>query len=194
VKLQQIKNILAKMINLINENIAGPAANSELTNPVILAGDSVKLLTERLGDEYAAHYFYNSAANWCAGAGYLKAADFFASESKNELEHAHKLQKYMVDWNVHPVIPKVDTHHDFGTLPGIIDGAYKIEYALFQKYVQNSHALFMSDLATFDFLQEFRQIQTESVAEYSDLLNALQLIDIDKRLDLLHFEEMYLAQ
>jgi ferritin len=182
------------MINLINENIAGPAANSELTNPVILASDSVKLLTERLGDEYAAHYYYNAAATWCAGAGYMKAADFFASESKNELEHAHKLQKYMVDWNIHPVIPKVDTHHDFGTLPGIIDGAYKIECALFQKYVQNSHALFMSDLATFDFLQEFRQIQTESVAEYSDLLNALQLIDIDKRLDLLHFEEMYLTQ
>jgi ferritin len=182
------------MINLINENIAGPAANNELTSPVILAGDSVKLLTERLGDEYAAHYFYNSAANWCAGAGYLKAAAFFTAEAAAELEHAQKLQKYMVDWNILPVIPKVDTHHDFGTLPGIIDGAYKIEYALFQKYVQNSHALFMSDLATFDFLQEFRQIQTESVAEYSDLLNALQLIDIDKRLDLLHFEEMYLTQ
>ena len=41
--------------------------------------------------------------------------------------------------------------------------------------------------------KEFRTIQTESVAEYSDLLNALQLIDIDKRLDLLHFEELYLG-
>lgn len=182
------------MINLINENIAGPASNNELTNPVMLAGDSVKLLTERLGDEYAAHYFYNSAANWCAGAGYLKGAAFFAAEAATELEHAQKLQKYMVDWNVLPVIPKVDTHYDFGTLPGIIDGAYKIEYALFQMYNQTSQALFTTDLTTFDFLREFREGQTESVIEYSDLLSALQLIDIDKRLDLLHFEEIYLAQ
>lgn len=180
------------MINRINENVAGPAENKELVTPVILASDSVKLLTERLGDEYAAHYFYNSAANWCAGAGYLKAAAFFTAEAAAELEHAQKLQKYMVDWNVNPIIPKVDTHHDFATLPGIIDGAYKIEYALYQQYIKNSQALFATDLATFDFLQEFRQIQTESVAEYSDLLNALQLIDIDKRLDILHFEEMYL--
>ena len=60
-------------------------------------------------------------------------------------------------------------------------------------YIKNSQELFTTDLATFDFLQEFRQGQTESVAEYSDLLNALQLIDIDKRLDLLHFEELYLG-
>jgi ferritin len=179
------------MINRINENVAGPAENKELVTPVILASDSVKLLTERLGDEYAAHYFYNAASNWCLGAGYMKAGAFFASESMNELEHAQKLQKYMVDWNVHPVIPKVETHADFANLPEIVEGAYKIEYALYQKYIQNSQALFAADLATFDFLQEFRQEQVKAVAEYSDLLNALQLIDIDKRLDLLHFEEMY---
>ena len=64
---------------------------------------------------------------------------------------------------------------------------------MYKKYIANSQTLFASDLATFDFLQEFRDIQTSSVAEYSDLLNALQLIDIDKRLDLLHFEELYLG-
>lgn len=179
------------MINTINENIAGPAINRELTSPVVLSGDSVKLLTERLGDEYTAHYFYNSAANWCKGASYLKAAAFFAAEAMSELEHAQKLQAYMVDWNVNPVIPKVETHNDFGNLPEIVDAAYKLELGLFQKYIENSRALFVQDLATFDFLQKFRKIQTKSVAEYSDLLNALQLIDIDKRLDLLYFEETY---
>lgn len=179
------------MINTINESAAGPAANKELISPVVLNGDTVKLLTERLGDEYTAHYFYNSAANWCKGANYAKAAAFFAAEAMSELEHAQKLQAYMVDWNVNPVIPKVETHTDFANLPEIVDKAYRIEYALYQQYVKNSQALFASDLATFDFLQEFRTIQTTSVAEYSDLLNALQLIDIDSRLDILHFEETY---
>lgn len=181
------------MIKSINEAAAAPNLNNGLKQPIVLAGDSVKLLTQRLGDEYMAHYFYNAAANWCAGAGYKKAATFFANESMSELGHAQKLQKYLVDWNVLPVIPKVETHADFGNLPEIIERAYKIEYDLYQEYLADSKTLFESDLATFDFLQEFRNIQTESVAEYSDLLNALQLIDIDSRLDILHFEEMYLA-
>lgn len=175
----------------INEAAVGPNLNNGLRQPVVLSNDAVKLLTQRVGDEYTAHYFYNAAANWCAGANYKKAAAYFAQESMNELEHAQKLQKYMVDWNIHPVIPKVETHADFKNLPEIIERAYNIEYDLYKAYIKDSHSLFVNDLATFDFLQEFRQIQTESVAEYSDLLNALQLIDIDKRLDILHFEEMY---
>ena len=181
------------MIRSINENAAAPNLNNGLRQPVVLFGESVKLLTQRIGDEYTAHYFYNSAANWCAGAGYQKAAAFFTTETANELAHAQKLQKYLVDWNVLPVIPKVETHVDFGNLPEIIERAYELELDLYKKYIADSQVLFTSDLATFDFLQEFRGIQTESVAEYSDLLNALQLIDIDKRLDLLHFEELYLG-
>ena len=164
-----------------------------LEKPNQLKKEVVSLINQRIGDEYTAHYFYNSAANWCAGAGYLKAAVFFTTETANELTHAQKLQKYLVNWNVLPVIPKVETHVDFGNLPEIIERAYELELDLYKKYIADSQVLFTSDLATFDFLQEFRGIQTESVAEYSDLLNALQLIDIDKRLDLLHFEELYLG-
>jgi hypothetical protein len=46
-------------------------------------------------------------------------------------------------------------------------------------------------LATFDFLQELREGQTKSVAEYSDLLNAAQIIDPTNLLDILHYEEIY---
>ena len=179
------------MIKPIRENAVGPDTNNGVLKPHILSGETVKMLTERLGDEYSAHYFYNSAANWCAGVGYQKAAKFFAAESMSELEHAQKLQKYLVDWNVTPVIPKVETHNDFATLVDIIEGAYKIEYELYQEYLADSKALFTSDLATFDFLKEFRDIQTTSVAEYSDLLNALELIDVNSRLDVIHFEDYY---
>lgn len=181
------------MMKLIRENVVGPDTSNGILKPHILNNETVKLLTERLGDEYMAHYFYNAAANWCAGVGYQKAAKFFAAESMNELEHAQKLQKYLVDWNVTPVIPKVETHKDFATLVDVIEGSYKIEYDLYQEYLADSKTLFVSDLATFDFLEEFRTIQRESVAEYSDLLNALELIDVNSRLDLLHFEEMYLG-
>ena len=57
--------------------------------------------------------------------------------------------------------------------------------------MKDSQAIFGIDLATFDFLQGFRQIQTDSVVEYSDLLAALELIDVNSKLDILHFEELY---
>jgi ferritin len=175
----------------VNNGAVGPAENKGLVKPITLNDAVVKLLNERLGDEYTAHYFYNSAANWCASVGYKKAATFFAAEAVSELEHALKLQKYLVDWNCTAVIPTVPTFVDFGNLPDVIDGAYKIELALFKKYVENSQSIFAIDLATFDFLQEFRTIQTTSVAEYSDLLNALDLIDINDRLSVIHFEDYY---
>jgi ferritin len=52
-----------------------------------------------------------------------------------------------------------------------------MEYALYDEYESISKEIFTVDLCTFDFLQKFRKIQTESVANYSDFLNELELID-----------------
>lgn len=175
----------------VNNGAKGLAPNTGLTAPISLNDAVVKLINSRIGDEYAAHYFYNSASNWCSGVGYQKAAKFFAAEAMSELEHAQGLQKYLVDWNCTPVIPPVQSFVDFGNLPDIIDKAYKLELDLFGKYIKDSQTIFGIDLATFDFLQKYREIQTTSVAEYSDLLNALQLIDIDDRLSVIHFEDYY---
>ena len=51
--------------------------------------------------------------------------------------------------------------------------------------------MFTKHLMTFNFLQGFVDIQNESIAEGSDKLNAAQLIDVNNKLDLLHFEERY---
>ena len=56
-----------------------------IKTPKTLVDASVKILTDRLGDEYTAHYFYRNATNWCAGIGYLKAAAFFAQEACQDL-------------------------------------------------------------------------------------------------------------
>lgn len=50
---------------------------------------------------------------------------------------------------------------------------------------------FSKHLMTFNFLQGFVDIQTESIAEMSDKLNAAQLVDVNSKLDLLHYEERY---
>lgn len=165
--------------------------STTIKTPKTLADSTVKILTDRLGDEYTAHYFYRNATNWCAGIGYLKAAAFFAQEAENELEHAKGLQKYLVDWNVMPLLPSIKPNVTFSDLIDIINKAYALEYALFESYNRDSKQLFDTDLTTFDFLTSYRTGQTESVIEYSDLLNAAELVNIDNKFEILYFEQTY---
>jgi len=66
-----------------------------------------------------------------------------------------------------------------------------MEYSLMDAYNKSSSTLFTSDLTTFDFLQGYRTIQKEAVIEYSDLLNALMLVDHNDKFQVLYFEQTY---
>lgn len=164
---------------------------SNVLKPKTLPAEIVSKLNNRIADEYTAHYFYRGATNWCQGVNYPNAAAFFAKEAAAELEHAEKLQKYLVDWNCNPILPAVKFSGEFDSLIDVVNKAYAIEFDLGEKYNTDSADIFSTHLPTFDFLQTFREIQTESIAEYSDLLNAAQLIDVSNKLDLLHYEERY---
>jgi len=167
------------------------STEASILKPKTLPNSIVDKLNDRIADEYTAHYFYRYATNWCAGVNYPNAAAFFAKEAAAELEHAEKLQKYLVDWNCEVVLPTVKFSGKFDSLIDVVNKSYTIEFSLGEKYNKDSAEVFSEHLPTFDFLQEFRTIQTESIAEYSDLLNAAQLIDVSNKLDLLHYEERY---
>lgn len=177
---------------LPNSTVQNVVANqSDILLPKTLTPEIIDHLNEALAEEYSAHYFYRAAANWCQGVAYTKAAAFFAGEAVNELQHAEKIQKYLVDWNCTPKLPAVKFSGEFDSLIDVVNKSYAIEYKLGDKYNEMSADIFTKHLPTFDFLQEFREIQTESIAEFSDKLNAAQLIDVSNKLDLLHYEEKY---
>jgi ferritin len=158
--------------------------------PNKLDKDVVDLLLPRLKDEYNAFYFYRAAANWCKGVGYFKAAEFFAKESEDELSHAKKIEDYLVDWNVDPELPTVERPQiTFAGLVNVIESAYMIEYALYEDYEGTSMEMFKKDLCVFDFLQQFRMLQKQSVAEYSDKLNILEGVDAKDKFNMLLLEE-----
>jgi ferritin len=158
--------------------------------PNKLDKDVVDLLLPRLKDEYNAFYFYRAAANWCKGVGYFKAAEFFAKESEDELSHAKKIEDYLVDWNVDPELPTVERPQiTFAGLINVIESAYMIEYALYEDYEGTSMEMFKKDLCVFDFLQQFRMLQKQSVAEYSDKLNILEGVDAKDKFNMLLLEE-----
>ena len=176
------------------ENMTGP---TELVTPKTLNdfSDAISTaLNERIGDEYAAHYFYRNAANWCKNANYKNATAYFEGEASSELDHAKGLQDYLTQWNLLPAIPAAPTQHSFKNLADIINKAYEIEYDLMVKYSDNQKEFLAAHPATFNFIQKYVDIQNEAVAEYSDLLNALNLVDINNRLDALYFENNYFNQ
>ena len=66
-----------------------------------------------------------------------------------------------------------------------------MELGLLKSYNQSSSQIFTTDLTTFDFLQEYRELQKSAVIEYSDLLNALLLVDYNDKFQILYFEQTY---
>ena len=196
---KQFKDNLAKEVNktVINEKMSKETgSDNTLTNvnniAVYLLDDkTIKIITERIKDEYAAHYYYRAAANWCRDMNYKKAAEFFSNEADDELTHAKTLQEYMVDFNVIPEIPQAKTKHEFNNLIDVVYGAYKMELGLMNSYNKNSQELFNSDITTYDLFTKFRKIQKNAVVEYNDLINASNLIDKKDKFQVLYFEQTY---
>lgn len=162
-----------------------------IKKPNTLRKEVISLLNQRIGDEYKAHYFYRSAANWCHNMEYKKAAEFFDKEAADELLHAQGLQNYMTGWDVKPTIPQVVTNLEFNNLAEIIVQAYDMEFGLLQSYSDNAKVIYNLDMATFVFLQDYIKQNTGSTAEYAAFLNALQLINPENNFELLYFENQY---
>jgi ferritin len=162
-----------------------------MNKPEKLSQEIVNLLLPRLQDEYNAFYLYRSASNWCKNVGYFKAAEFFKAESDDELSHAKKIEDYLTDWNVTPILPTVNKPVlSFKNLGEVIQAGYNAEYKLYGEYEDTSLKIFkLGETCTFDFLQFFRETQTKSVAEYSDKLNMLDGCDVNSKFEMLLLEK-----
>ena len=160
-----------------------------MIKPTKLDAQVITMINDRIKDEHTAFYFYMQASNWCRDKGFFKASDFFKGESDSELTHSKKLQDFLLDWNVIPSLPQLSSPQDFKTLVDIIEKAYGLEYDLYEKYEDVSMKAFKHpDLCAFNLFQEFVTIQKDSVAEYSDMINTLDGVELNK-MNLLLLEE-----
>jgi len=174
--------------------VSTPMASNPTPTPMsprTLDPTIVSALEARLKDEYTAHLIYKNAANWCKNVNYKHAAAFFEAEAADELTHAQKLQDYLTQWNVLPQIPVCAVPNTLTSLVDCINVAYEFEYALLKSYSDLQNAMDGPHPATFNFVQQFVDIQNESVGVFSDLLNGLMLVDVTNKLDVLFFEGEY---
>jgi ferritin len=176
---------LNKKVNKMLKKYLGEPKLYKLSDKV------VSFLNARIKDEYYAHYLYRAAANWCHDMNYKKAAAFFDADAIKELEHAQGIEKYMTDFNILPTFSKPEPNHKFDNLIDIIYKAYEFELYLMKAYNKDSASIITEDLTTFDFLQEYREIQKDSVIEFNDLINASNLINKNNKFEVLYFENTY---
>jgi ferritin len=158
----------------------------ELFNPI---HSLLPVILKRLQNEYEASQFYRNAANWCANAGYMKAAAYFSNEAVSEQEHAIKLQTFMNDWGCRYVLPQISTVFACTSLPEIVRKAYEgFEVPLYKAYNDDAGRAFDIDKSAFTLLLEFVEKQRKSVAEYRTLIDKLMLIDESNKLDVYLYE------
>lgn len=159
----------------------------ELFNPIHTL---LPVMLKRLQNEYEAAQFYRNASNWCANAGYDKAAAYFAHESESENEHATKIQDFLNDWGCKFIIPNISTVFMCVSLPEIIRKAYEgFEVPLYKAYNDDAGRAFDVDKSAFNLLLEFVEKQRDSVAEYRTLIDKLMLIDESNKLDVYLYEQ-----
>lgn len=159
----------------------------ELFNPIHTL---LPVMLKRLQNEYEAAQFYRNASNWCANAGYNKAAAFFAHESESENEHATKIQTFLNDWGCKYIIPNISTVFMCTSLPEIIRKAYEgFEVPLYKAYNDDAGRAFDVDKSAFKFISKLLEGQRKSVAEYRTLIDKLMLIDESNKLDVYLYEQ-----
>lgn len=162
-----------------------------MIKPEKLDQEVVLILLPLLTKELSHFYMYRSATNWANNVGFVKAGKYFAEESEEESGHAKKIEQYLVDWNITPSLPTITTPIlEFTNLGELISHVYTKEYELYADYEDASVKIFeIGDICVFDFLQEFRKIQKDAVALYSDMLNKLDGVDVSNKFQMLLLEE-----
>lgn len=150
-------------------------------------------LSERVKNEYEAHRFYRYVANCLGNKGFKLAASYYAKEAADEITHSEMVQNYATDWNVEVdllPLPKVDLPEDEENLVGIICADYKMELDLLNAYQKDYIEAFENgELHTAFFLKQMVDIQSKSVVEISEQINAMELFDQTDKNWLYNFEK-----
>lgn len=138
-----------------------------------------KLLTEKeiamindLGhDELMASHVYTHLTNSMKTIGFFGAEKFFLAESLSEREHYAKLEGFMNDMNEQITVPALEAVDvDIEDLMDAFQYAYEIETNLLAKY-EDAWEKATPKLKA--LINEFIDIQVESVGEYGDLIARL---------------------
>ena len=147
---------------------------------MIISAEMKNLLDDAVHAELFASNLYKHIANQLQRLGYVGAAKFFLSESKEELKHYQLHAQFQNDVGTVATVPAIEAMTDsVKSFSDAMELAYETELDLYNSY-KRWYAKAASDPAVQQFLLQFIEFQRTSVGEYGDLLARIQLVDQDK--------------
>lgn len=147
---------------------------------MIISAEMKNLLDDAVHSELYASNLYKHIANQVQRLGYVGAAKFFLSESKEELKHYQLHANFQNDVGTVAEVPAIEAMTEsVKSLSDAMELAYETEIELYNNY-KKWYGQAAKDPAVQQFLLQFIEFQRASVGEYGDLLARIQLVDQDK--------------
>lgn len=134
-------------------------------------------LNLQINREMQSAYNYLGIATWCSAKGYPGSAHWFSLQAKEEMQHAIKIYKYLLDRGVTPSLqsigkPKAEFEDLRSTFEAALEQEREVENFLNNISVKAAEA---KDHVTLNFLAWFLEEQVEEVASVQTILDQLSL-------------------
>lgn len=145
----------------------------------MLKGSMLDKLNGQLNDEVYSGYLYFSMAGYFESINLKGFANWMEVQAREEIAHAHRLYKYIIDKNERPKLAAVDAPPcDWdGPLAAMVQ-VYEHECGVSEKINECvSLALLENDHSSNTMLQWFVNEQVEEEATADDVVQKLKLID-----------------
>lgn len=131
---------------------------------------------------------WKSLANQLQRLGLFGSQKYFLAESAEELTHYQIIVEFMNDMGDCADLPKIEAITDkVKTIGDALEIGYEIETEVYNHYKDLAKDAMGEDLAVFNFVQQFIDIQVKAVGAYGDLLAKYKIAEETK--EILEFDE-----
>jgi ferritin len=131
---------------------------------------------------------WKSLANQLQRLGLFGSQKYFLAESAEELTHYQIIVEFMNDMGDCADLPKIEAITDkVKNIGDALEIGYEIETEVYNHYKNLAKDAMEEDLAVFNFVQQFIDIQVKAVGAYGDLLAKYKIAEETK--EILEFDE-----
>lgn len=154
----------------------------------LLSAEMKKGLQQSIYWELYQSNLWKSLANQLQKLGLFGSQKYFLAESAEELTHYQIIVEFMNDMGDCADLPKIDAIEDkVKNIGDALEIGYETETDVYNHYKDFAKNALKEDLAVYNFLQQFIDIQVKAVGAYGDLLAKYKIAEETK--EILEFDE-----
>jgi ferritin len=151
---------------------------ANLCGAIMLKKEMIDQLNEQLNLEFYSANLYLQMSAWCSDKGFEGAAAFLMQHSQEEMEHMHRLFKYVSDTGALPLLGAIAAPPvEFESLSDVFQQTYEHEQHITTKINELADlAMTLKDYSSFNFLQWYVAEQHEEETLFKSVLDKLGLV------------------